>query len=94
MHRPHRGSKDPPVVGPPHRQVDKAPVRPTPGARTVHVHVPKEVLRDAREALSAIGYVGDAEGKPQTLELTVDGDGFRRVQQLVSRLGGRVTVGP
>ncbi len=92
MKRP-QDSKDPPLVGPAHRQVDDAPVRPTPEARTIRVRVARRELHEAREALSEIGYVTDAEGDPGTLELTVDGNGLRRVEQIVSRLGGRVTIG-
>ncbi len=81
------------MVGPLHRQVDDAPVKPSPGARRVRIEFPDPgQIAEARSALSQVGYVIPA-GTANTLELTVDGDGMELVREVAARLGGRIHTG-
>ncbi|MFO8059506.1 MAG: hypothetical protein R6U70_02460 [Bacillota bacterium] len=81
------------MVGPLHRQVDDAAVKPTPDARRVSIQFPgPSGVARARSALSRVGHVIDGTA-PNTLELTVDGEGMQQVREIATRLRGHLRIG-
>ncbi len=81
------------MVGPLHREVADAAVKPSPSARRVTVEFPApDQAAEAHSALSQVGYV-TATGSPNTFELTVDQNGIERVRKIAARHQGRIHMG-
>ncbi len=81
------------MVGPLHRQVDDAAVKPSPSARRITVEFPApDQAAEAHSALAQVGHV-ITTGSPNTFELTVDQDGIERVRKIAARHQGRIHMG-
>lgn len=81
------------MVGPLHRQVDDAAVKPSLSARRITVEFPAlDQADEAHSALAQVGHVITTES-PNTFELTVDQDGIERVRKIAARHQGRIHMG-